>query len=183
MRSHKYHICGLCLCCRGEFHQQYDQRNPAGHTYMASTSLISQHDSTSPLNLYVTLGTVNPASEVLLSSPALTYVPYGKQWLQEWYSGIRGFDWYETSSTALVEHLKDFHQMFRWPIWVTEWACQVFRRRFCILRLHGVKICPEDFKDADAECSPQDIVGFVNIVTGEHERHGMDRAVHLVRRH
>ncbi|EED77564.1 predicted protein, partial [Postia placenta Mad-698-R] len=78
-----------------------------------------------------------------LGSPALTYVPYGKQWLQEWYSGIRGFDWYETSSTALVEHLKDFHQMFRWPIWVTEWTCQ-------------------DFKDADAECSPQDIVGFVN---------------------
>ncbi|KAI0347295.1 glycoside hydrolase [Trametopsis cervina] len=93
------------------------------------------------------------AQGIRLGSPAPSSAPSGKTWLMQWLDacGAVGgctvdfvaLHWYDINSTAFIEYLQDFHDTFQRPIWVTEWACQ-------------------NFNKADDQCSPQDIVNFMN---------------------
>ncbi|CAL1701688.1 unnamed protein product [Somion occarium] len=91
------------------------------------------------------------AQGIRLGSPAPSSAPSGRQWLLDWLGACQGgctvdfiaLHWYDINSTAFIRYLNDFHDTFQRPIWVTEWACQ-------------------NFNHADQQCSPQDVVDFMN---------------------
>lgn len=68
-----------------------------------------------------------------LVSPACTSDPRSKQWMKDFFTACSGctFDavavhYYDTSADGLIAYLKDFHDTFGKPIWLTEFACQNF---------------------------------------------------------
>ena len=72
------------------------------------------------------------AQGIRLGSPAPTSAPSGKTWLQDFLTACGGctvdfiaLHWYGINSTQFIVYLQDFHDTFKRPIWVTEWACQV----------------------------------------------------------
>ncbi|RPD61865.1 glycoside hydrolase [Lentinus tigrinus ALCF2SS1-7] len=91
------------------------------------------------------------AQGIHLGSPAPSGAPAGKQWLLDWMDQCQGgctvdfiaVHYYDINSTGFMEYLTDYHNTFQRPVWVTEWACQ-------------------NFNDANAQCSQQDVVDFMN---------------------
>jgi len=92
------------------------------------------------------------AQGLRLGSPAPSSAPSGKQWLQQWLNtscaggcsvDFIALHWYDVNATAFIDYLEDFHDTFQRPLWVTEWACQ-------------------NFNNAKAQCSQQDIIEFMN---------------------
>ncbi|KAI0773870.1 glycosyl hydrolase catalytic core-domain-containing protein [Fomes fomentarius] len=91
------------------------------------------------------------AQGVRLGSPAPSSSPKGKQWLLDWLGACQSgcsvdfiaVHYYDINSTQFMEYLTDYHNTFQRPVWVTEWACQ-------------------NFNDANAQCSQQDVVNFMN---------------------
>ncbi|KAG6911674.1 hypothetical protein DXG01_007924 [Tephrocybe rancida] len=68
-----------------------------------------------------------------LISPAPTNAPSGKTWLKSFFAACGGctFDglalhFYGTDPQAFISYLKDMHDTFGLPIWVTEYACEDF---------------------------------------------------------
>jgi hypothetical protein len=68
-----------------------------------------------------------------LISPAVTSAPSGKAWMQEFMNACQGctidamaVHWYGTDPQAFIAYLKDFHNTFNRPLYVTEYACQNF---------------------------------------------------------
>ncbi|KAF9010750.1 hypothetical protein BDQ17DRAFT_1234445 [Cyathus striatus] len=69
---------------------------------------------------------------IRLGSPAPFNSAQGKVWLQDFFRICNGsctvdflaLHWFGTNATCFIAHLKDYHQTFNKPIWVTEWACQ-----------------------------------------------------------
>ncbi|KZS94534.1 hypothetical protein SISNIDRAFT_453466 [Sistotremastrum niveocremeum HHB9708] len=88
---------------------------------------------------------------VRLGSPAPSGAPSGKQWLLDWLGACGNnctvdfiaLHWYDVNATKFQEYLEDFHSTFQRPLWVTEWTCQ-------------------NFNNATAQCSPEDIIAFMN---------------------
>lgn len=56
-------------------------------------------------------------------------------------------DWYDVNATDFIEYLEDYHNTFSRPLWITEWACQ-------------------NFNDANAQCSYDDVILFLNTTQG-----------------
>ena len=111
------------------------------------------------------------ARGIRLGSPATSSAPSGLTWLQDFLAACAGActvdfialrwllptllifsnvvsdmnlaDWYDVNATAFQRYLEHFHDTFRRPIWVTEWACQ-------------------NFNDFNAQCSREDVVRFLN---------------------
>ncbi|KAJ3510135.1 hypothetical protein NLJ89_g4849 [Agrocybe chaxingu] len=89
---------------------------------------------------------------VRLGSPAPSSSPRGKIWLQDFFAACNGncnvdfiaLHWYGTNSSWFISHLEDYHETFQRPLWVTEWACH-------------------NFVDLNAQCSDEEIVGFMNV--------------------
>lgn len=109
------------------------------------------------------------AQGVRLGSPAPSNAPSGKIWLEKFFVACSGgctvdfialrvylrytmrvlsahslADHYGVNSTSFIEYVKDFHQTFKLPLWITEWACQ-------------------NFFDLNAQCSQDDINLFLNV--------------------
>ncbi|KIJ68082.1 glycoside hydrolase family 128 protein [Hydnomerulius pinastri MD-312] len=95
------------------------------------------------------------AQGVRLGSPAPSSAPSGKTWLLDFLTECQGgctmdfiaLHWYDVNATTFESYLKDFHDTFQRPLWVTEWACQ-------------------NYNNADAQFSYEDIVQFVNQTQG-----------------
>jgi Glycosyl hydrolase catalytic core len=51
-------------------------------------------------------------------------------------------DWYGVNASEFEAYIKDFHNTFLRPLWVTEWACQ-------------------NYVDFNKQCSPADVVSFM----------------------
>jgi len=88
---------------------------------------------------------------IRLGSPAPSGAPSGKQWLLDWLGACGNnctvdfiaLHWYDINATQFQEYLEDFHTTFQRPLWITEWTCQ-------------------NYNNATAQCSPDDIVKFLN---------------------
>jgi len=68
-------------------------------------------------------------------SPSTTSAPSGKQWMNNFrrqcsdvWSNIDAVSvhYYDTNATAFKEYVRDWHETYHKPIWVTEYACQSF---------------------------------------------------------
>ncbi|KAF9526566.1 glycosyl hydrolase catalytic core-domain-containing protein [Crepidotus variabilis] len=71
---------------------------------------------------------------VRLGSPAPAGGPSGTTWLQGFLKECKGgctidfiaTHWYSTDANAFIAFLNEYHDTFKKPIWITEWACQNF---------------------------------------------------------
>lgn len=68
-------------------------------------------------------------------SPSTTSAPSGKKWMQNFRQQCSdvwdnidavAVHYYDTNVTAFQEYVRDWHDTFNKPIWVTEYACQNF---------------------------------------------------------
>lgn len=111
------------------------------------------------------------AQGIRLGSPAPSSAPSGKTWLQGFFAACAGgctvdfialrmcsrlvtiqrallahfpTDYYDVNATQFMDYLKDYHETFQRPLWVTEWACQ-------------------NFNDVKAQCSQDDVILFLNV--------------------
>ncbi|KAF5348650.1 hypothetical protein D9758_006768 [Tetrapyrgos nigripes] len=88
---------------------------------------------------------------IRLGSPAPSSAPSGKTWIQDFLTACNGsctvdfiaLHWYDVDADDFINYIKDFHDTFQRPIWVTEWDCQ-------------------NFNDRNKQCSYDDIVSFMN---------------------
>lgn len=112
------------------------------------------------------------AQGVLLGSPAPSSAPAGLTWIQDFLTACNGSctvdfialrmfthpnhesrltvivtDYYDVNATAFQEYLENFYNTFQRPLWITEWAC-------------------ENYNNVNAQCSPDDIVSFMNQTKG-----------------
>lgn len=108
---------------------------------------------------------------IRLGSPAPSGAPSGKMWLQDFFTACAGdctvdfialrtcsisnttqrvllahspADFYDVNATQFMDYLRDYHETFQRPLWITEWACQ-------------------NFNDLKAQCSQDDVVLFLNV--------------------
>ena len=93
---------------------------------MASQSNLSPSEAASIWKQYI-----QPLhkSGVRLGAPAVSAAPGGRTWLSQFISACNGctFDfiplhWYGDGSQYFEQYVEDFHNQFKHPIWVTEWA-------------------------------------------------------------
>lgn len=90
-----------------------------------------------------------------LISPSTTNAPSGLTWMQNWFRecpdcrrscSAVNVHFYGTSAANLIAHLKQFHDAFGLPIWVTEFAC-------------------EDFSGRNQQCSAEEVKNFMDEAT------------------
>ncbi|EUC57603.1 glycoside hydrolase catalytic core protein [Rhizoctonia solani AG-3 Rhs1AP] len=69
-----------------------------------------------------------------LGSPAPSSRPNGIQWIFDFLGNCNGgctvdfiaLHYYDINATDFIRHINEYHDAFKRPIWVTEWACQNF---------------------------------------------------------